>query len=59
MEVEEFSYFLFKVEGLAVGSPVFVGDCGAEGSFHEFYEQAAVLVCKFFHGNSFLIVMSC
>ena len=42
VEVEEFSYFLFKVEGLAVGSPVFVGDCGAEGSFDEFYQKIAV-----------------
>ena len=43
MEVEEFAYFLFKVDGLAVRSPVFVGDGGAKGSFDEFYEKVAVL----------------
>ena len=43
MEVEEFAYFLFKVEGVAVGSPVFVGDGGAKVFFEEFYEKVAVL----------------
>ena len=36
MEVEEFSYFLLKVEGLAFGSPVFVGEGGTKVSFDEF-----------------------
>ena len=53
MEIQEFSYFLFKVKGLAVGSKVFVGDGWAEGGFYEFYEKVAVCCCKFFHGELF------
>ena len=43
MEVLEIAYFLFMVEGVAVGSPVFVGDGGAKVFFEEFYEKVAVL----------------
>ena len=56
MEVEEFSYFLFKVEGLAFRCPVFVGEGGAKVSFDEFDEQVAVFRCEFFHGCCFLRV---